>query len=141
MSTITEKTIIKIGVIALFAVLLNSACTKRTPENILKQQFNITLTGFDYKVETFEEQWNPNGDGYVFIVFKFNEITQSNINYLKSSGFKELPISQSNVIPDRLLFDKGYYLFENENKNDERDFKLFIVDTEKNKAILYYQYM
>ena len=135
------KKIIKLGVIALFVVLQHSACTKRTPENILKQQFNITLTGFDYKVETFEEQWNPNGDGYVYIVFQFNEITQNNINYLKSSGFKELPISQRNVIPDRLLFDKGYYLFENENKNDERDFKLFIVDTDKNKAILYYQYM
>lgn len=131
----------KLGVIMLFAVLLHSACTKRTPEEILKLQFNITLTGFDYKVETFEEQWNPNGDGYVFIVFKFNEITQSNINYLKSSGFKELPVSHKNVIPDRFLFDKGYYIFDNENINDERDFKLFVIDTCNNKAILYYQYM
>ena len=46
-----EKTIIKIGVIALFAVLLHSACTKRTPENILKQQFNITLTGLIIKLK------------------------------------------------------------------------------------------
>ena len=51
MSTIMEKTIIKIGVIALFAVLLHSACTKRTPENILKQQFNITLTGLIIKLK------------------------------------------------------------------------------------------
>ena len=133
--------IIKLSVIVLFVVLLHSACTKRTPEKVLEQQFNITLKEFDYKVETFEEQWCPNGDGYVLIVFKFNELTQNNINYFQSLGFKELPISEKNVIPSRFLFDNGYYLFENENINDERDFKLFIVDTENNKAILYYQYM
>ncbi len=133
--------ITRLGMIVLFVVLLHSACTKRTPERILKQQFNITLKEFDYDVETFEEQWCPNGDGYVLIVFKFNKLTQKNINYLQLLGLKELPISKNNVIPNRFLFDNGYYLFENENINDERDFKLFVVDTKNNKAILYYQYM
>lgn len=131
----------RLGVMTLFVVLLQSACTTRTPEAILKQQFNIALNGFDYQVETFDEQWNPNGDGYSYIVFRFKALTENNINYFLSSGLKELPILDNKEIPDRFLFDNGYYLFEREDSNDERDFKLFIVDTENNKAILYYQCM
>ena len=126
---------------ALFVVLLYGACTTRTPEKILEQQFNITLKDFDYQVETFEEQWNPNGDGYAYIVFKFNGLTEKNINYFQSLGLRELPILDNKEIPDRFLLDNGYYLLEKEDINDERDFKLLIVDTENNKAILYYQYM
>ena len=131
---------IKLGVIVLFIFLMHSACSKRTPEKILKQQFNITLKEFNYEIETFEEEWCPNGDGYVLIVFRFNELTQKRLNYFQSLGFKKLPISEKNIIPDRFLFDNGYYLFEKE-MSDERDFKLLVVDTEYNKAILYYQYM
>lgn len=126
---------------ALFVVLLYGACTTRTPEKILEQQFNITLKDFDYQVETFEEQWNPNGDGYAYIVFKFNELTEKNINYFQSLGLRELPVLDNKEIPDRFLLDNGYYLLEKEDINDERDFKLLIVDIENNKAILYYQYM
>ena len=57
---------------------------KRTPEKLLKQQFNISLKDFDYSIETFEEQWCPNGDGELLIVIKFNELTQKNIEYFKS---------------------------------------------------------
>ena len=80
---------IKIGVIMLCMCFLYSACAKRTPEGILKQQFNISLKGFDYQVETFEEQWNPNGDGYAYIVFRFEALTGNNINYFLLSGLKE----------------------------------------------------
>lgn len=135
-----EKTV-KIGMLVLFMSFLYSSCTTRTPEAILERQFNITLKDFDYQVETFDEQWNPNGDGYAYIVFKFNALTENNINYFLSSGLKKLPIPDGREIPDRFLFDNGYYLFEKVDSNDERDFKLFVVDTENNKAILYYQYM
>jgi ABC-type sulfate transport system substrate-binding protein len=130
----------KLSTITLFILLLHS-CTQRTPEKILEQQFNVSLKNFTYIVETFEEQWNPNGDGYVLIIFNFSELTKQNINYLKSLHFNELPIQKNNVIPSRFLFDKGYYSFINEDVHDERDFRLFIVDTKNNKAILYYQYM
>lgn len=133
--------IVKLGVVVLFMSFLHGACTTRTPEKILEQQFNISLKDFDYQVETFEEQWNPNGDGYAYIVFIFNELTENNINYLLSSGLKELPIPDRKEIPDRFLCDNGYYLFEKVDSNDERDFKLFVVDTENYKAVLYYQYM
>ncbi len=53
----------------------------------------------------------------------------------------ELPISNNLMIPDCFLLDSGYYLFEKDSNNDERDFKLFIIDTDNNKIILYYQYM
>ena len=130
-----------LGIMVLFILVLYCACTNRTPERILKQQFNISLKGFDYQVVTIEEQWNPNGDGYAYIVFKFNSLTEDNIKYFKLSGLKELPILENNEIPDRFLYEKGYYLFEKEDTNDVRDFKLFVVDIENNKAILYFQYM
>ena len=59
---------------------------KRTPEKLLKQQFNISLKDFDYSIETFEEEWCLNGDGELLIVIKFNELTQKNIEYFKTDG-------------------------------------------------------
>lgn len=135
-----ERTI-KTGVLVLFISFLCIACVRRTPESILMQQFSITLKGFNYNVETFEEEWCPNGDGYVLIVFKFKELTQENISYFQSKRLKKLPMLSNEIIPTRFLYNKGYYIFENYNKDDERDFKLFVVDTENNKAILYYQFM
>ena len=126
--------------IALFVIQIHS-CTTMTPEKILEQQFNITLKGFDYKIETFEEQWCPNGDGHVLIVFKFNKLTDENVNYFQSLGLKKLPFSENKQIPDRFLSEKGFYLMKNEDINDERDFKLFIVDIDRNQAFLYYQCM
>ena len=128
--------VMKFGVIVLFTFFC-SACTIRTPERILKQQFNISLKGFDYQVETFEDDWFPNGDGSVYIVFKFNTLTEDNIKYFQSAGFKDLPILEHQEIPDRFLFENGYYLLERDNPADERDFKLFVVDTDHNKAVLY----
>jgi len=138
----------KFGAIV-FVVLLFSACI-RTPENVLKQQFDITLQGFDYEVETFEDKLGPDGEGHILIVFQFNELTQAHINYFQSQGLKKLPIPEKRILPSHFSCDNGYYLFENESANisDERvlgsfmgNFKLFIVDTDKNKATLYYQYM
>lgn len=54
---------------------------------------------------------------------------------------KKLPMNENSEIPDFLYVDSGYYSFENEDINDERDFKLLIIDTDKKKITLYYQYM
>ena len=132
---------IKSFILTLLTMFLYSACIARSPESILRQQFNISLSGFDYDVETFEEQWAPNGDGYVYIVFKFNILTESNVEYFLKSGLKKLPMSEKEKIPDRFLFENGYYIFEAEDPNDVRDYKLFIVDTDNNNATLYFQYM
>lgn len=132
---------------------------KRTPEKLLKQQFNISLKDFDYSIETFEEQWCPNGDGELLIVIKFNELTQKNIEYFKSlDNIQPLPVSEmeyhqmgANKISKQLLkANTGYYIYQvgrianwEEVKGVKMalDFKLFIVDTENNKAVLYYQFM
>lgn len=83
---------------------------KRTPERILKMVFDISLKDFDYTVETFEEQWCPNGDGYALVIYKFNKLTQENIDYLKGFGLKPLPVSEEdrklmifNKIPEEFL--------------------------------------
>ena len=123
---------------------------KRTPEKLLKQEFNISLTGFDYTIESFEEQWYPNGDGYALIVYKFNSLTQGNIDYFNSfNNVQSLPILEAyrqqmppNSIPKQYLnANAGCYIYKVESVTDYRDFKIFIVDTEKRIAVLYYQYM
>lgn len=132
--------IIKSAAIILI-IFLYIACVERTPEEILKQKFNISLKGVDYKVETFEEQWCPNGDGYTYIEFKFNTLTENNIKYFHSLGLKKMPILKKQEIPNRCLIENGYYLFEREDQDDVRDYKLFVIDIKTNRAILYFQYL
>lgn len=122
---------------------------ERTPEHLLEWSFNISLKGFDYSVESFDEQWCPNGDGHLLIIITFNELTQKNIEYLKTFSHQELPISQADKrqmgasqIPNKYSYaDSGLYIYVPEDPNDDRNFKIFIVDTEKNTAVLYYQIM
>ena len=127
--------------------ILNST-PKPTPESILKVLFDISLVDFDYSVESFEELWYPNGDGYVLIIYKFNTLTQENIEYLKEFDLQLLPMPDSVRIqtsPSSLpsmykAADVGYYTYK-VSPTHHRDFKVFIVDTERMIAVLYCQYM
>lgn len=158
-----KKLIIIVSAIILMCVIaygVYSLFLKQTPEKILDQWFNITLKGFDYNVNTFEEHWVANGDGYMLIVIKFNELTSENINYFENLPMKSLPISKKeyrqmipNNMPQKYLkADIGYYIYQlGEVQDMEKiigikdtfalDFKIFIIDTEKKMAVLYYQSM
>ena len=122
-----------------------SACICRTPEKILKVQFNIDINVFDFTVDTFEESWNKNGDGVCFIKFKINQVYQKDIDYLVNMGAKPLPISDTTICVTHKIQEEylsgnhiGYYLYDQEI-SDPRDFKLFIFDIENKEAVLYYQ--
>ena len=150
MITIIKGLMITVSIIVLmFGILtiLDKTIFKRTPESVLKSTFGISLKDFDYSVETFEEQWCPNGDGQALVVYKFNKLTQENIDYLKGFGLKPLPISEEerNIIWEipKQFFESntGYYIYESLHNIDFRDYKVFVVDTEKKIAVLYYQYM
>lgn len=132
------------------ALILDKTVNKHTPENALKRTFNIHLKGFDYSVETFEEQWCLNGDGQALVIYKFNKLTTENINYLKSFALKPLPISQEeyklmhfNKIPKEYFESvNGFYLYEPLDTVDfRRNYQVFVIDTDNKKAVLYYQYM
>ena len=133
-----KKLIIKISAAVLAGIVLYGVYSlyfKRTSERLLEWTFNIGLEDFDYAVESFDEQWCPNGDGYVLIIFKFNGLTQNNIDYLKKVGLQTLPISKANslqmvpnIIPNEYWYsDTGYYTYELESPTDQRNFKVFIV--------------
>ena len=124
---------------------------KRTTETILKSVFGISLQNFDYTVEAFDEKWYPNGDGESLLVFKFSKLTQENIDYLKGFNPKPLPISDEvhGSIPRRFLkADTGYYLYRPTKINNLEikgrkiesvvDFDIFIIDTERMMAVLYF---
>lgn len=135
--------------IVIVALVVDNCFLKHTPESILKANFSISLKNFDYSVETFEEQWSANGDGQALAIYKFNELTRENINYLKGFALHPLPISEKerelmifNEIPKEYFeVDTGYYIYEQLSTHDIRDYKVFIIDTEKKNAVLYYQYM
>lgn len=115
---------------------------ERTPEKILKQQFDVELNNFDYSVKSFQEEWDDNGDGFCQIVFNLEEISSNNLDYLKSINAKSLPIIEK-ISPNELAWEylnakNGLYLY-NASSDDIRNFKLFIVDTKNKRAILYYQ--
>jgi hypothetical protein len=116
-------------------------CVRRTPEAILKQQFQIHLNEFNYSVESFNEQWDVNGDGYCQIIFNV-DFTPANFDYLKKLKPSALPVSKNlstNSIPKQFIeAHKGYYFYESSD-DDARSFKIFILDTIANKAVLYYQ--
>jgi hypothetical protein len=147
--------IILATILLFFIVLfvLDRTLLKPTPESVLKNTFKISLKNFDYVVETFEKQWCPNGDGHALVIYKFNKLTQENIDYLKGFGLKRLPIAEEdhmrmnfNEIPKEYFkTDVGYYIYSPSNANNDPlnswDYKVFVVDTVKNVAVLYYQYM
>ena len=130
-------------------IILDKTIFKPTPKSVLKSTFSISLKDFDYSVDFFEKQNCPNGDGHTLVVYKFNKLTQENIDYLMGFGLKPLPILEDNrhlMLLDEIPYEyfkinSGYYIYELLHPIDFRDFKIFIFDIEKKKAVLYYQYM
>jgi len=143
------------AILLFFIVLfvLDRTLLKPTPQSALKTTFNISLKNFDYVVETFERQWCPNGDGHTLAIYKFNKLTQENIDYLKRFDLKPLPISEKDsklmdfnmISKEYFSLSVGYYIYKPTNTNGQAqnswDYKVFVVDTVKMVAILYYQYM
>lgn len=125
-------------------VILYWIFLRRTPESIVKAFFDINMSEFKYSVDYFDEQWYPNGNGHVYIVFKLKELTPDNIIYLKSKKVSPLPISRDlgSVVSQQFMkMKKGYYIFSFVSNYDKRDFDLFIINTETNEIILYCQDM
>lgn len=136
-----RKILIVITTVLIFAIVY-IMFIKRTPEKILKQQFNIDLSDFNYSVMSFQEEWGDNGDGFCQIVFNLEKITSNNLDYLKSMNTKTLPIIEK-LSPNELDWNylnskNGFYLY-NASSDDIRNFKLFIIDIKNKKAVLYYQ--
>jgi len=147
----------KLIIIALEMVLtsitmcgLYGCIENRTPETVLKSMFGISLKDFDYIVDTFEEQGNFS-DWQLIAVFKFNKLTQENIDYLKEFNPQPLPIPDTIPICQKMSYNKiprqffkadtGYYLYRpDKDRPAYRDFKIFIIDTKKKVAVLYFQH-
>ena len=128
---------------------------KYSPEKELNRQI-ISLANFDYtigSVEELDEEWYSLSSCYT--VLEFNELTQDNINYLKSCNPLPLPISETEyrqMMPEKIPNpfknpNSSYYIYMDGRIPDLKkfvtmqgrpfDFKIFIVDVEKKLAILY----
>lgn len=126
-------------------LLLCNSCVRRTPEYLLKLQFGIDISSFDYKIESFDDQWHtPHGEGHCHIVYTINNISKKNIDAVVNAGAKEFPISDTIRRYHRMRREicgdnhQGYYIFQ-ENEDNPDEFKYFVFDITDSKAILYYQ--
>jgi hypothetical protein len=140
---------IVLAIVLIRSVIYGAYCVffKRTPENLIKWAFNISLKDFDYRIDTFDEQWCPNGDGKTLIIVKFNKLTQLNIDYLNRLNLKSLPVTEE----DRNLMDfapkkcfesnRGFYIYKALSDSDKYDYQVFFIDTINKIAIYYTQIM
>jgi hypothetical protein len=104
------------------------------------------ITGMEisnkYKIEIFQDEWLPNGDGENLIIFSITKDQLLNlINLCKINGFKKLPIK--GYLPDNTIYSYldntdslGYYKLKLD-KTDFRNYELFVI-TEKNKKFIIY---
>ncbi len=126
--------------VVLLVSSLFSACTRRTPEKAVEDLFNISLIGFDYTIESYEEQCYPNGDGSLDLVIKFNHLTPQNIAYLKKQCHNQSVLASEKLgkkIPAFLLkMGNVYYLYDYDKK-EPNNFKVFIFDEKKKNAVVY----
>lgn len=117
---------------------------KRTPERILQNQFGISLKKYNYSTVSMKEQWDYNGDGYCLIIFDFTKLGAKELNSIIKDKFKKMPINEElevNEIPESYLKSRdGYYILQAE-KEDSRNFKIFIINMNAKEGILYYQIM
>jgi len=96
----------------------------------------------EYKVETFKDEWAPNGDGESLIIFSIPQEQQSLlVQSCNEKEFKKLPIKEE--LPDNMIYnylDKsdslGYYFF-NVDQNDDRNYTLCVISQKNKKLIIY----
>lgn len=128
--------------VIVFCLIILSSCVRRTPEDLLMNQFQIDLSEFDYSVKSFDENWEL-ADGQCRIVFSFDSITSNNIYYLIEKG--AIPLSEESVNPSHRIPNKyiiggknGYFIYK-EEENHPENYGYFIIDLVNKEGVFYYQ--
>lgn len=84
----------------LFALFSLVSCTswfvERTPEYILWKVHGLNVENTEHWVYAFEEQWCPDGDGFLKIKMKV-ALADEQIEHLISTGAKTLPIPDGTI--------------------------------------------
>ena len=137
-----RATLISLFIVVAIAVAIALLINRKTsPESRLKQQFNIDISNREYSIGATSEQWLPNGDGHYYVEIILDR--EENIkNDLIANLFKPLPITddvpRSEFSMNWEEVDKGYYRFGLLD-SDDRNFKIAVYDSNKNKIYFYYQ--
>jgi len=148
------ENVLMLFIIPLICFILYCTYVNSSPERVLKKQFSISLDNFDYTIIHNTTPEVPIPFNYKCIYFRFRYITQENIEYLQSLPMQQLPLqnrekmlqmifkgAHSQKIEEFYPSDDDYYMFDNHSSCCGLYNKIFIVDTEKKVAILYYQIM
>lgn len=114
---------------------------RRTAYSVTNLFTGFTVTK-EYKVETFKDEWSPNGDGESLIIFDVLPEQQLELqNKCIEKKYNKLPIKED--LPDNVVFnylDKtdslGFYLLNTEKK-DERNYSIVILNLKTHKLIVY----
>lgn len=123
-----------IAILFLFIVFV----INKTEHYRINSDFKINLNRLDVKESFRKEEWAPNGDGVKIIIFNYKKLEN------KDFDLKRLPIEENlppNEIPTEFLnISEGYYKCIID-KEDNRDFKIMIINPQKREICVYYQIM
>ncbi len=106
-------------------------------KNRIEEDFGFMTSGLKLEKKSEKEEWSPNGDGVKILILKYENLND-NKNLNRFPIKEELP---PNEIPKEFLsIPNGYYKCIID-KNDNRNFKILIINPDKKEICVYYQIM
>lgn len=107
----------------------------------LKDDFKIVVNKSETSIVNEKEQWDFNGDGFYLVELTF--FSKETFKSLRQQRlFKRLPITEEIPVGNAYNYLKkatrGFYLIDIED-DDQRDFKIVVLDEETNHLFFYYQ--
>lgn len=107
-------------------------------KNRIEKDFGFKTNGLKFEKKLEKEEWSPNGDGIKILILKYENLNGGIEDLDKLPIKEELP---PNEIPKEFQsIVKGYYKCIID-EDDNRNFKILIVDPHSKEICVYYQIM
>lgn len=111
---------------------------KSNYKNRIEKDFGIETNNMKLNKKSEKEEWSPNGDGVKILILEYENLNGREVELNKLPVKEELP---PNEIPEGFLsISNGYYKCIID-KDDDRNFKILIINPNKKEICVYYQIM
>lgn len=107
-------------------------------KNRIEEDFVFKVSNLKLEKKSEKEEWSPNGDGIKILILKYENLDEKIDDLDKFPIKEELP---PNEIPKEFLSLKNGYYKCIIDKDDNRNFKILIIDPQKKEICVYYQIM
>lgn len=123
-----------VGIVSVYIIFI----TNNIEHYRIEEDFKVDLKKLKVKEKFRKEEWTPNGDGFKMIVLNYEKLDGGIID------LEKLPIKENlppNEIPKEFTnISEGYYKFI-KDEEDDRSFKVMIINSIKKEICIYYQIM